>query len=755
MRKDSRKYYLFIFIIFFSFITLFASTTLASPAKKNVLVIQSYNSGYKWTDDIMSGLNSILNTTALDLNVQVEYMDTLRNSGAEYDNKLLEFYKYKYKDSKLDAVICCDDNAYNFVLQNQKQIFPNTPIIFCGVNYFDAARITGNTMVTGIIENYDLGANLDLIMKQHPKTENVYIVNDKTVTGEAINKKLTEVIASRKDGLNYINLQGESINEITNTLKNPKPNSAILFLIFFDDSHGNHFNYDESPKLISGNSSIPIYGAWEFSLGHGIIGGMLTSGFFQGKTAAEITLKVLNGSKPSDIPIVDKNTNSYMFDYDQMKRFGLTASDLPPDSYIVNRASNAKKQILVLNSYHYGMKWTNDIITGIKSVFNEQDYDLYFDYMDARRNYTDEYKVKIEDLLKYKFKNKHFDVIITADNDAYDFMERYHDKLFPVTPLVFSGLNYYSPTDLKDLRTTGVIETLDVKKTLDLALIQNPNTKHVVIINDLTLTGKANKELLNSVLPEFKDKVDFTFYENMNMTDVQDGVSKLGKDTIVYLLTFNNDKSNNIFSYEESTELITTKSSVPVYGAWDFCLGHGIIGGLLTSGESQGAMAAELAKQVLKGVNPKDIPISTENANKYMFDYNALKKFNINTNSLPEGSIIINQPQGFHLQTWQKTVLVFLMLLLILVLFIINKRNNSKIEANIETIKELEHTAATIDFLTKTLNRAAGVEELNKEIVHCLKNSCRFIICFIDLAQLKSSVDSAILDSSRRGCKIP
>ena len=125
MKKDSRKYYVLIFIIFFSFITLLSSTTFASPTKKNVLVIQSYNNGYKWTDDIMSGISSILNTTTLELNVQVEYMDTLRNSGAEYNAKLLEIYRYKYKDSNLDAVICCDDNAYNFVLENEKEIFPN------------------------------------------------------------------------------------------------------------------------------------------------------------------------------------------------------------------------------------------------------------------------------------------------------------------------------------------------------------------------------------------------------------------------------------------------------------------------------------------------------------------------------------------------------------------------------------------------------------------------------------------------------
>ena len=72
-------------------------------------------------------------------------------------------------------------------------------------------------------------------------------------------------------------------------------------------------------------------------LGHGIVGGSLKSGYFQGKTAAGAARKILHGVRAEDIPIVMDNPSAYMFDYRQLQRFGIRISDLPKDSIIINQ----------------------------------------------------------------------------------------------------------------------------------------------------------------------------------------------------------------------------------------------------------------------------------------------------------------------------------------------------------------------------------------------------------------------------------
>ena len=55
-----------------------------------------------------------------------------------------------------------------------------------------------------------------------------------------------------------------------------------------------------------------------------------------GKVAAEMALKILDGAKPQDIPIV-KNNNIYLFDWRALRRWGFRESDLPSGSVVVFR----------------------------------------------------------------------------------------------------------------------------------------------------------------------------------------------------------------------------------------------------------------------------------------------------------------------------------------------------------------------------------------------------------------------------------
>ena len=118
----------------------------------------------------------------------------------------------------------------------------------------------------------------------------------------------------------------------------------------------------------------------------------------------------------------------------------------------------------------------------------------------------------------------------------------------------------------------------------------------------------------------------------------------MSEDSLILLLTFNRDRDGKIFTYEDSAQLIRNAASVPVYGVWDFLLGYGIVGGRLTSGTSQGDLAATLALCVLRGDCAQNISVIKNNSNLYMFDMMEMKRFGINQPSLPVDSVIINQP---------------------------------------------------------------------------------------------------------------
>ena len=154
--------------------------------------------------------------------------------------------------------------------------------------------------------------------------------------------------------------------------------------------------------------------------------------------------------------------------------------------------SGEKRHILVLNSYHKGMSWTDNIERGLVSVLGNEGWniELHFEYMDAKRYHGKRYLQKLHETFLEKYRGEHFDVVIAADNDAFDFIRRHRRELFPYTPVVFCGVNDYDDSMIAGLDyITGVVEDTDVKGTIEVALRLHPKMRQIVVLGDMTTTG--------------------------------------------------------------------------------------------------------------------------------------------------------------------------------------------------------------------------------------------------------------------------
>ncbi|MGC8795625.1 ABC transporter substrate binding protein [Thermodesulfovibrio sp.] len=354
-----------------------------------------------------------------------------------------------------------------------------------------------------------------------------------------------------------------------------------------------------------------------------------------------------------------------------------------------------KKKILLLNSYHQGLSWTDNIMIGIKESLKplENSIDYYVEYMDTKRFYGEKYFNKIFDLLKQKYHGIKFDLIIVSDNDALLFTMKHYNELFYGVPVVFCGINNFKDSLIEKYRKwfTGVAEETDVEGTIDIALKLHPDTKRVYIINDITTTGLAMKRTLFEIFPKFADKVKFIILENPDMKELQKKVETIPPKSIILLLLVNRDRTGNFFAYEESLDLLYPHTNSPIYSVWDFYLGRGIVGGKLTSAFLQGKKAGELAMQILQGKSPSEIPVIKESPNEFMFDYNELKRFHVSLNKLPKESRVINLPESFWVK-YRKTLisitLIFIGLSLVIVVLSINISKRKKVEKELRLSEE-------------------------------------------------------------------
>jgi len=302
--------------------------------KKRVLVLNAYHEGFHWTDKIMSGIKSAFDGHE-NIELFINYMDTKRCSDSIYFNQLQNIYKYKYKQIKFDAIISTDDHALDFLLQYRDSIFPHVPVVFCGINDYKPTRIENNKLFTGVYESYDVEGTINLILKLHPKTKEVIIVSDATVSGKAFNDRIKRIESKFKEITSIKFLTNLPPNLLKKELESASKKSVIIWSIYIRKPDGTVFTSKESIKLITSSTAQPVYCVWDV-VNQGVVGGKITDPVFQGKRSSEIALDLLNGIPISEMK-VEGSPLVYKFDFNVLKKFNISESLLPPNSIIINK----------------------------------------------------------------------------------------------------------------------------------------------------------------------------------------------------------------------------------------------------------------------------------------------------------------------------------------------------------------------------------------------------------------------------------
>ena len=360
--------------------------------------------------------------------------------------------------------------------------------------------------------------------------------------------------------------------------------------------------------------------------------------------------------------------------------------------------ANELKEVLLIHSYHKGYIWTDDISKTIEKNFSsDKNIELTTVYMDTKRIDEPSYIENLAKLYKQQFENRTFDLIIISDNNAFDFIEQYYDYLFKDIPVLFCGINNYDKNMLDKLtfkNISGVAEEVDIEKNFELISRLHPNLKNLLIINDTSTTGYAVKKDLTKIIEKYKHKFNIEYTDNLEITDLKTKVSKLEKanSAILFVLLFK-DTTGQYFTYKQSFEEVKKVSQVPIYGLWDFYLNSGMVGGLLTSAVAQGETVSKMALEILYGKNIKDIPILEKSPNLYMFNYNELKRFNLDVYKYVENPIIINEPTSIykeHTKFFIITIIIIALLSIIVVILKANIQRREKLEQELSNRIEFD-----------------------------------------------------------------
>jgi PAS domain S-box-containing protein len=303
---------------------------------RRVLILYETGTWYPAINTIDQGIRAGLQDAPYRLEFYREYMETVLFPDPETQQEFRNFYLRKYQNRKPDVIIAVGPSPLQFILKTHESAFAGIPVIFCLPYGPLPNTLTLDPGITGVTNVVEPAATLEVALRLKPETKHVIIVGGTSTLDRQTEAMIQQGLRGYADRLDISYLTNLTMPALLTRLRHVPNDAIILFIGVTQDAAGTPFIGSESAAAVTAAASAPVFVLTDSFLGHGEVGGELFTRFEQGKITGNMSLRVLTGEKPQDIPAVNGVTQ-YMFDWRALKRWGLKESNLPPGSILLNR----------------------------------------------------------------------------------------------------------------------------------------------------------------------------------------------------------------------------------------------------------------------------------------------------------------------------------------------------------------------------------------------------------------------------------
>jgi signal transduction histidine kinase len=308
---------------------------------KRVLVLYSLERENVGQNRVNERLQDIFSRDkTFQIQIYNEYLDLVRFPDLESTSALSEYLNRKYGREKPDVVITALPPALDCLEQNGRKLFKGIPVIAAFIPRDRAVTLDGSPLhkrSTGIIyadNGYEI-ARSALVLR--PGTKHIAFIAGASPIDINFKVPILREIKRAAEGRDLIDLSGLTIGETISRVRVLPRETIVFYTSMFRDKDGLNFHPPDVLRLISAASNAPVFGFVESHIGKGIVGGSLSSLEWQVGKIAELTNRVLSGESPSAGSFVEEGGYRTLYDWRELKRWGISESSLPKGSIFVNR----------------------------------------------------------------------------------------------------------------------------------------------------------------------------------------------------------------------------------------------------------------------------------------------------------------------------------------------------------------------------------------------------------------------------------
>ena len=351
MHKQASRLICVVVVIAASFLLPHASSSAAATGIRRVLIINDLgimsSPGFAELDQaVLTGLQK----SPYRIELYEESLDFTLFPDRVSQDRFKEEIIQKYSARKPDVIIAAGPASLKFIA-NLYDKFKGTPIIFCAIWEGIPDQLRQGMPFTGVLAQLHAGGTLNAALHLLPSTKHVVVVGGVGTFDEGFEAIAKEGLHNYESKLEFTYLFDLTMPALLARLKHLPGDTIVYHTSITQDAAGDRFiDSAQSIPMVASAANAPVFVMDDVDLRAGTVGGDLVNWADDGRIAAEMAVRVLNGEKPQDIPVVTSN-HVYMFDWRALKRWGMNERDLPPGSIVLNHEPTVWESYKVIHRW--------------------------------------------------------------------------------------------------------------------------------------------------------------------------------------------------------------------------------------------------------------------------------------------------------------------------------------------------------------------------------------------------------------------
>ncbi|WP_109111188.1 sensor histidine kinase [Azospirillum sp. TSO35-2] len=322
------------------------SPARAGSGAGGILFVSSFTSTIPWTDGMVDALTDELKTEAQPPNLYVEFLDRARLRDSPSDAEWTAFLARKYAKDRPAVIIADGAPAIELIAAAGPQLFGPVPVIGIFPNFDDLSEAARRTVTVEVTTGPHVDRTVGMALDQWPQARRLVVVSDDSEPSRHLGRIIEAAAARRTDRKVAVErLADYRIEDLETTLAALPKDSVVLYTHLSVDALGRQFRPREVASRVAASSAVPVYALFDTDIGTGVVGGSVNSAPLAGAIAMKAALAIVDGVwHPARAGEQQSYSSGPVFDWRQLRRWGLSERALPADAEIRHRQPSLFEQ---------------------------------------------------------------------------------------------------------------------------------------------------------------------------------------------------------------------------------------------------------------------------------------------------------------------------------------------------------------------------------------------------------------------------